>query len=483
MRYSPGMWLAWLLFACSEPAPDAAPSAPAVKARAGGRPRVDKRLDFLSIRADTEPRPARFDAPAPDDLDALVHWSGPDKAWWRQRVCGGDRPTLDALTQVWTGSTLDTRFLVQPWADLVVDCRSPNVCVWATQQPEGRPRVLAHTLAARCATEGAKPWWLDPETPALAVIRRYQPPAAGTPRWRMPYHVRWKRALAERIDQLGKQSWTDPDVAEGLRRLALHPDPEARKAARQLHRKLSRDAPELPEPVLVEDAETCLTDPSLRTASGRGDQQASLRIEHCWTTLVRERRDRALHFAPSMVAVSEHKVESVAEDARHFGAFPTRAKLADDLRGVGLIRTDASVPQGTAWVRPMQVLEGLGYIGDLPKELDRWPRGWAEILPRLASLPGSELADVAFAEGEDGVIQAWADGQHWEVVSLDKQTVVDVEATLGFLNTIARDRGLETRFLRIERSHRVLAAPARALLEAGGRGWLALPAPRTSTPP
>jgi hypothetical protein len=101
-------------------------------------------------------------------------------------------------------------------------------------------------------------------------------------------------------------------------------------------------------------------------------------------------------------------------------------------------------------------------LHDFDVETDAFPNEHDALLVELARMAGQELSDVRFEEvapdpdaprDEEGaggapyLLRAYANGQRYSLEATDYGDWYDLEAVLGLLNSLSRERGSSVRFL------------------------------------
>jgi hypothetical protein len=184
--------------------------------------------------------------------------------------------------------------------------------------------------------------------------------------------------------------------------------------------------------------------------------------------------DLAVHFWPHAHALVPRIGKASFEQEPHqkelasaLARFATRDELVAHLKGLGFVpERFVMSPPGQRYEDEMtdarEVLLAAGRLHDFDAETDQFPNEHDALLSELAAMAGPELSGVSFeevapdpdgprnerGEGEEPyLLRAYAGGQRYELDAIDYGDWYDVEAVLGLLNSLLRERGSSVRFL------------------------------------
>lgn len=171
-----------------------------------------------------------------------------------------------------------------------------------------------------------------------------------------------------------------------------------------------------------------------------------------------------------------------------------RARVSQSLIALGLLRADAPPSahegyEGEPVAATLLAASGHGWWFDA--ETDQWPNEHDSLARHLAALVAPELDDIVFAEEPPSVddetapyvVHAWSQGRRVSVQAANLGDWWDVDAVVGLVNTLLRERGSTQRVV-IEsdggQGGTAVAGDAAALRAAVAEGLLTAAEPMAS---
>ncbi len=144
--------------------------------------------------------------------------------------------------------------------------------------------------------------------------------------------------------------------------------------------------------------------------------------------------------------------------------FPSRDDLVQHLRSLALLPDGFAIGpgEGEDATTARDVLRAAGRLQDFDVETDEFPNEHDALLAELAAMTGQALSDVYFEEvapdpegprdEEDSaktpyLLRAYANGQRYSLEATDYGDWYDLEAVVGLLNSLLRERGSSVRSL------------------------------------
>jgi hypothetical protein len=465
----------------------AADEQPAPTAPAAADPFV-----YAAIEKTPAPRPAELVGPVPTELAALRAW--PLEAQLRERACGGDPALLAAWHHAMLATASAAPAVAEALAGAVELCGRPELCDWLAPRlgaADSAPlRSVLGAAFASCTRERDRAVIAGAETPVDVVVDWY----AGRigkrtepfdPRLAVAARAALAAGDAARAAQVGAALARVPpaDALATLRdvgatgdpalratlaaRLAGSDDPAARAAgvAACAHPSLKSeywcrqpalpadDRPPIDGYYVAQDWGA--TDPGWRTralgelatCAAAGERHRS---EACLTNLALVDRVRATAVAARLTG----DAGKTGVIARTLVAYPTADALTAALARAGLCAAELGLDE-RAPVTAEDHLAASRCGLTFDPETDQWPNRHDTLAAQLVLLGGRDLADVTFfeeapAEGSPGPYRllAYVDGARYATAArADLGDWYDLDAVLGFVNAIARDRGKPQRWL------------------------------------
>jgi hypothetical protein len=535
--------------ACRRQEPPAAGNpAPASSAAAVAAPVLPDPFVYAAPRRTTEPPPLRFLGRLPVSVAEMDgDWAAfPPRPAVTAALCAGDRSMqtrLLAALRTARGTRGLGRGLAERYAALFGECESAPLCdwlVWGARSSGEAPAVRevfwrgltrCHGPATAAALES------DAAPDEVVVDAWFERAEAHDARW-TPRLARAATTLArsgdpdslrkvgvvlgrmpgpEPVDLIRKlQAQTRDPAGRALLALGLggNADPRARglHAAACAH-SVGRDdllcQPANPGALAAAGATVAIgaavRDPDadverLAAALGRGrvadaaEACARDRVAagdaraNCLERLARLDRPRAGAVASALGAAEP----PLGDLARALARFPDPDGLPRRLRDLRLLPDGAGpVKDGQPLFTAEELLLAHGRATNFDTEADRFPIEHDGLLHALAALAGEPLAGVAFEEvapaDDDGdyALRAWLGGFRYEVRAENLGDSYDVEAVLGLLNALLRERHSDLRFVALatgDDTATVAVGPRDALVRARDEGLLAFDAARRPLP-
>jgi hypothetical protein len=500
-----------------QPTPTSAP--PAVL----GEPFV-----YAAIEKTQAPRPAELTGPVPTELAALRAW--PLEAQLRDRVCGGDPALLAAWHQAMLATVSAAPAVAEALAGAVELCGRPELCDWLAPRlsaADSAPlRSVLGAAFASCTRQRDRAVIARPETPVDVVVAWY----AGRISLR-------REAFDPRLVVAAREALAAGDAARAAQvgaALAKVPPADALATLRDLG---GAGDPALRATLVARLSDS--EDPAVRAAGAAACAHPSQRSEYwCrqptphtdeptavdsyflaqdWHATAPGSRPRALDELATCAAAGERfraeaclinlalvdRVRATAVAARltgHAGetgviartliAYPTADALSTALAQAGLCAAELGLDErAPVTVEDHLLASRCGLTFD--PETDQWPNRHDTLAAQLVLLGERDLADVTFfeeapAEGSSGPYRllGYVDGARYSAEArADLGDWYDLDAVLGFVNAIARDRGKAQRWLVSSGGGNdaiAVAGPEAALRELVGRGLLPAAPPTRS---
>jgi hypothetical protein len=247
--------------------------------------------------------------------------------------------------------------------------------------------------------------------------------------------------------------------------------------------KRQKDDLSHPERIDVARLARFVTDPNVRRSVGpriEACARASRTSFECVIRLQLIDRERASQLARKLKPRDNFADrERVAALAR----FEAAAALGDHIVALGF-RPAREAKAGEARTTARELLEHGGHLLRFDAETDHFPNEHDALGMRLARLAGGELDGALFEEEappkggtEPYRVCAYLDGERWCTEARNLGDWYDIDAALGLLNAVLRDRGSKTRYAPLATSDQyatVIAGPAAGISSLGDEGLVEL---------
>ncbi len=434
---------------------------------------------YAKARRRRMPPPARFDAPLPADREELERFYGGDERFppfghVMSRLCAGDERMLTRFQTAVESARPEgasARELIELYAHMFRSCEMRRPCDWL------RGHALAETLApsarevywlalAGCADEPAATF-ARPDAPARAVIAWHggRDPE-GTPPW-----------------------W--PPLARAVIEIAADPETDTYELRSAVYEMLRTRDPAAETALLRVVAAATEPDRRLQIALAAGGAR---------TSAVRALHRRACRSEPLDSACRpEYDEGDPAEEERAFDdgerplAIPGGRKLDPAvarsqarLTELGLLDGPASRDNLEEGAYDLMATARRAILFDV--ETGVFPNQHDELLADVAELVRPALAGVVFEEippddpdGDDGyTLRAYLDGTRYEITAENLEDWYDLEAVLGLINTLVRERKSDLGCLTLRpdgQTAQVVCGPRPGLRAAVAEGLLVIDEP------
>lgn len=497
---------------------------------------IDARFVFAESKRDRAEPPARFSRPLPTDLDHGYRpgEDAPPAHFVSGLLCAADEPMTLRLIEA-VKQTLekggDQNRVASTVAELVRLCEpAPSYCkaaaARANRSADAAGRLVGATMLADCGRVEDIELFDRRDTPALAVFHYLAARRLSGPKPLFTERVgRAAIELAKSLDDAHElrmaagtlASFEDRNAALALiamrdvskahaRVIALagveSRDPEARRMGEEACAEVPTDplctredgpARRLPKPKKddlthperIEMARLArfVTDPSVRRSVGPrllACSRASRTAFDCIMRLQLVDRKKASQMARKL------KPQATFSDRERVAAlarFEAGAALGAHLTQLGF-RPARDPKEGELRTTAREVLEASGHLLRFDAETDRFPNEHDALLMQVARLAREELTGALFeerppAKGDSGPYEicAYWSGERWCATAKNLGDWYDLDAALGLLNTMARDRGSKTRFATLATADQfatVVAGPATGIVSIADAGLFEL---------
>jgi hypothetical protein len=445
----------------------------------GSRPTADAEVTeardpilYAEVEQAAAAPPARFAARLPR-VQEFGERSGeafPPPAYVRDLLCAGDpemwrkaREAITASGKVTLAQVADT------YGGELRSCDGDG-CFAAALLGQGDPAPLAlpaWMALTRCPSSEAEAAFRRPDAPAAAVLAR-----AEVARWTADEGGAAVRAPeAERVVAAAQEVLRSGPAAErrGAAVELARAGPKGVEALLGLHAKVR-------EPKLRRELAMALSeadDPRAkaiwkRSCAADGDDPACSRLAPKQEEASQEED------AGSGDPEAEGAAETTTAEAPMVPPPATAPpELAARLRSFGLLPEGKEVVGASS--ADLLLTAGRAYGFDT--ETGQFPNEHDSLLRSLAALAGGALKDALFEEvppaedDEEGVyvLRAYLDRERYETRARNLGDWYDVEAVIGLLNSVARARQLEVRWLALstgDQTATVVAGPEKGLRDA-----------------
>jgi len=484
-------------------------------------PEIDKRFVFAEVERDEAPPPARFGLALPADLAAGYpnRPDAPPERYVRDRLCEGDSTMTDKLVDaVKRAETAGapSMAVAKTVGDLVRYCEpSAKRCqgaARAAQAPDSATRLVGAMMLAPCARPEDVEIFDRGETPSLAVFHWLAERRIKNQKPIFTERIgRGALELARTLDdglELRMAAFTlaefdDRNATRAL--VGMHDlakkhrsqiaiagtasrDPEAQALGREACAELKKDPscarltdPALrfpkppkedlkhPERIDVARMARLVTDPNVRRNLEPRLEACARAARTAFDCVIRLQlfdRKRASALARKL---GPRKQFQEREMVAALSRFESASALPDHLVAAGFRPSIGRVPEAAVTAR--DVLEASGQVIGFDAETDQFPNEHDMLQIRLARAAEGELAAALFEEtppardDERGPYRlcGYLEGRRWCTAARNLGDWYDLEAALGLLNTISRDRGSATRFATLataDQSAWVIVGPA-----------------------
>jgi hypothetical protein len=428
---------------------------------------------YAEVEQATAAPPARFAARLPrvQEFGERTGEAFPPPAHVRDLLCAGDpemwRRARDAITasgKVTLAQVADT------YGGELRYCGGDG-CFAAALLGQGDPAPVAlpaWMALAHCPSAEAEAAFRRPDAPALAVLARAEQARGaaeeGGAALRAP-EAAWVVAAAQEVLRSGPERERRGAAFELARA-----GPQGVEALLGLHARVR-------EPKLRRDLAMALSeadDPRAqaiwkRSCAADGDDPACSRLA--------PREEEAAPEEEAAAGSAGPGSEGAAETTAAAPMVPPPAisppELATRLRSFGLLPEGKAVSGASS----ADLLLAAGRAYGFDTETGQFPNEHDSLLRSLAALAGGGLKDALFEEvppaedDEEGayVLRAYLAGERYQVQARNLGDWYDVEAVIGLLNSVARARQLEVRWLAFstdDQTATVVAGPEKGLRDA-----------------
>lgn len=462
------------------------------------------------------PPPARFSVPIPPFNGGLWSWdeTTPPAGHIRAGLCTGQGELRRQFGAAIESGEADDEELKGQFGYLFWDCTVQSFCEWLPEMAATSPvqAEFAWSHAFNCPVTIVDAWFSTGDVPHDAVSTYYNlvSPKDDVARPWVDSALRQAHAAGD-VNSVTKSGGfvgrtnksevaalllelhsasADQGMADSLARsMRSQSDPNATKVFREFCDARGEvwdgcdgDVPDPLDPftALVSgleaaDPERCLRD---LTFSENGDVMVEMRAAQClarWVDVDRAAAAQWATTAPMPVIPGTGYGPMVDTLVR----WPVEGDLEKALIGLQMLPGHGPPRwlnnRDVTPVTPVEVLEAGGAAMSFDVETGEVPTGHDRLLRELVGLVESPLSSAVFEEtmpaemNHPYVLDAWVGGKHYQVRALDLGDWYDLDLMVGWLNAMARDQGISSRFAVVSYADQwvtVVGGPEEALLQA-----------------